>query len=156
MKLRVQWGRPIALRSGASENLIYTVDLAKLPESSGIYVLGRRWGSEFEALYVGKAGRIRRRVKTQLNNLRLMQHLKSAKSGRRIVLPGRILPRPGQRKEKSLLILERALIRHFLSEGHDLVNKQGTRLRRHEIVSDGKHPKRFIPREIYMERGKGE
>lgn len=57
---------------------------------------------------------------------------------------------------KSLALAERALIRYFLSEGHDLVNKQGTRLRRHELQSSGTHPKRFFPRNMYLERAKGE
>ena len=121
---------------------------------SGIYVLGRRWGNEFEALYVGKATGLRGRVKSQLNNLRLMQHLKNAKGGKRIILTGRMISKPGQRLEQSLLLVERALIRYFLSEGHDLVNKQGTRLRRHEIASSGKHPKKFIPRVMYVEKAK--
>jgi hypothetical protein len=46
-------------------------------------------------------------------------------------------------------------IRYFLSEAHDLVNKQGTRLRRHELSSTGKHPKRFFPRLMYVDKGKG-
>lgn len=156
MKIHIEWGRPLALRDGTKQNLIYVADVPKLPDAAGIYVLGRRWGSDFEALYVGKANRIRGRVKGQLNNLRLMQHLRNAKTGKRIVLSGRVVTRPGQQLEKTLLLAERALIRYFLSEGHDLVNKQGTRLRRHEVVSDGKHPKRFIPREMYVEKSKGE
>jgi hypothetical protein len=134
--------------------MIYSVDLEKLPTSSGLYIFGRRYGKQFEALYVGKAGRIRGRVKGQLNNLRLMQHLRSAKAGRRFVLCCRLATKPGQRLEKCLLLIERALIRHFLSEGHDLVNKQGARLLRHEITSSGRHPKRLIPRLMYVERGK--
>jgi len=55
-----------------------------------------------------------------------------------------------------LKLIERGLIRYFLSEGHDLVNKQGTRIRRHEIVSFGKHPKKFIPNLMYVEKGKGD
>ncbi len=156
MKLRVEWSRPLNLRDGSKDNLIYALDLTKLPQSSGVYVFGRRWGSGFEALYVGKANKIRGRVKSQLNNLRLMQHLQHAKSGKRVVLPGRLVTKPGQRLEKSMLIVERALIRHFLSDGHDLVNKQGTRLRRHEVTSDGKHPKRLIPPQIFVERAKRE
>jgi hypothetical protein len=58
--------------------------------------------------------------------------------------------------QKSLLLVERGLIRYFLSEGHDLVNKQGTRLRHHEVSSSGQHPKRFFPRAIFLERSKGE
>jgi len=84
-----------------------------------------------------------------------MQHLKGARSGRRIIVAGRVMTRPGQHLEKVVALSERALIRHFLSEGHDLVNKQGVRIRRHEVASSGKQPKRFIPRLIYLERTKG-
>lgn len=152
MKLFIEWGRPVALRDGSSQNLIYVLDLKKLPQVPGIYILGRRWGQEFEALYVGKAIGIRGRVKSQLNNLRLMQHLRNARNGTRIVIPGRIVTKPGQQLTKTLLTTERALIRYFLSTGDDLVNKQGTRLRRHELHSSGKHPKRFIPRVMYLEK----
>jgi len=155
MKLRVEWMRPIPLRDATRQNLIYWADLAKLPKVAGVYVLGRRWGRSFEALYIGKANRIRGRVKGQFNNLRLMQHLRNAKAGRRVVLVGRFKPRPRQRLEKSLPLLERALIRYFLSEGHDVVNRQGTRIRRHEVVSIGNHPKRFIPGLMYLEKAKG-
>lgn len=156
MRLKVDWGVPMQLRDGRKENLVYTIHLDKLPTTGGIYVFGRRWGRQFEALYVGKANRIRGRIKVQINNLRLMQHLKNAKSGKRILLCAKVVTRPGQRLEKCLTLIERALIRHFLSDGHDLVNKQGTRLRRHEIESTGRQPKRFIPGLMYLERGKGE
>lgn len=155
MKLHVEWSRPIPLKDARRQNLIYSVDLSRLPRAPGVYVFGRRWANQFEALYVGKANRIRGRVRTQLNNLRLMQHLRNARSGKRIVLAGRILTRPGQQMDRCLPLIERALIRYFLSEGDDLVNKQGTRLRRHELSSSGKHPRRFIPSPMYVERGKG-
>lgn len=66
MKLFIEWGSPIPLRDGTKQNLIYTVDLKKLPQVAGLYILGRQWGKEFEALYVGKAVGIRGRVKNQL------------------------------------------------------------------------------------------
>lgn len=156
MKLQVEWMRPIPLKDATLQNSIYSVALTKLPTSAGIYVFGRRWGRQFEALYVGKANRIRGRVNRQLNNLRLMQHLKNAKGGKRVVLIGKIITKPGQQIEKCLALVERAFIRYFLSEGHDLVNKQGTRLRRHELSSVGKHPKKFIPSLMYIEKGRGE
>lgn len=156
MKLFVEWMRPVPMKGATRENLIYSVILDKLPTGSGVYVFGRRWGRRFEALYVGKATNIRGRVKSQLNNLRLMQHLKNAQAGRRIVLAGCIITKPGQQLGRCLPPIERALIRYFLSEGHDLVNKQGTRLRRHEVSSSGRHPKGFIPRLMYIEKGKGE
>lgn len=136
--------------------MIYGVDLKRIPSGAGVYLFGRRFGSHFEALYVGKASSTRGRVKGHLNNLRLMQHLRNAKAGRRVVLAGRLVTRQGQNLEKCLGLAERAFIRYFLSEGHDLVNKQGTRLRRHEVLSTGLHPKRFFPREVHLERAKAE
>lgn len=50
MKLHVEWGRPVVMKDAAHEKLIYSLDLARLPEAYGIYVLGRQWGAEFEAL----------------------------------------------------------------------------------------------------------
>jgi len=85
-----------------------------------------------------------------------MQHLKGAKAGKRLVLAGRVRTRPGQPLAKVLQLAERAFIRHFLSEGHDLVNKQGTRIRRHKVLSSGKQPKRVIPAVAYLERSKGD
>jgi len=76
------------------------------------------------------------------------------KNGKRVLLAGRFIPRSGQQEDKCLSILERALIRYFLSEGHDLVNKQGTRLRRHEIDSVGS--KRNVPTLMFVDRGRGE
>jgi hypothetical protein len=155
MKLQLEWARPIPLRdAGREENLLYTFDYSKLPEVTGVYVLGRRFGRTFEALYVGKAGALRGRVRGQLKNLPLMLHLKKAKTGKRIVLAARFISRPGQQEKKCLTLLERALIRYFLSEGHDLVNKQGVRLRRHEITS--KNPRRLVPRLMFVDRAKGD
>ncbi len=106
----------------------------------------------FEALYVGKAKTIRRRVRNQLNNSRLMQHVITARRGERILLVGRYVSKPGQDETKSLLLLEQALIRHFVSEGDDLVNKHGTRIRQHEITSTRKELKKFIPATMYLEK----
>lgn len=153
MDLQIEWSRPIQLKDASRDSLIYNLDLTKVDDATGVYIFGRRWGNQFEALYVGKAGKIRSRVKGHLNNLKLMQHLRHARTGKRILLAGRIITRPGQKIAKCMTLAERALIRHFLSEGHDLVNKQGTRLRRHQLKSSGKHPKRFFPRTIFLERG---
>lgn len=155
MKLHIEWARPLVLKDARQENLIYKAEVEKLAAAAGIYIFGRRWGrGQFEALYVGKAGRIRGRVKGHFNNLRLMQHLRNAKNGKRIILSGLVVTKPGQRIERCLRVIERGFIRHFLSEGHDLVNKQGTRLRRHEVKSAGKHPKRFFPRTMYVDKAK--
>jgi hypothetical protein len=104
MKLHVEWDKPVVLKDARRENLIYKVDLAKLPTAAGIYIFGRRWGhSQFEALYVGKAGDLRGRIKGHFNNLRLMQHLQNAKSGKRLILAGRIVTLRGQRLNFTVL-----------------------------------------------------
>ncbi len=143
------------MEDGKKQNLIYFVDPSKLPGIAGVYIFGRRWGGKIEALYVGKGSRVNARVKGQFNNLHLMQHVRNAKTGERVLIVGKLMIKRGQRAEKALALAELALIRYFLSEGHDLVNKQGTRLRRHELVSS-KHPKRLLHSPIYLEKTKGE
>lgn len=156
MKLSVEWGRPIPLIDGSKQNLIYMLDPSTLPTDAGVYVFGRRRrNGDFEALYVGSAANIRSRVWGHRKNLPLMMHLKNARYGQRVVRVGLFRARPGHRTEKSLPVIERALIRYFLSEGHDLANKSGTRLRRHEIASEGRHPQRFIPRLMFVDRARG-
>lgn len=152
MKLDLVWERPIRLKRRRKRTLDYSIDLDKVPNEPGIYVFGRRFKGSFEALYVGKANKIRGRVKGQLNNLKLMRHVHDAKAGKRFLLVARFKAKPRQQSQKCLPLAERALIRHFLSEGDKIVNKQGTRIRRHEIKSTGKHPKRYFPRLIYLER----
>lgn len=153
MKLQIEWNRPVPLKDARRQGLIYGTDLDKLPDAPGVYVFGRRYGTGIEALYVGKAKHIRRRVKAHLiNNLRLMLRIRDAKSGNRIILAGRFIAKRGQQEDKCLRLIERSLIRHFLSEGHNLFNLQGTQLRQHEIASTGKHPKKLIPNPMYLQR----
>jgi hypothetical protein len=152
MKLYLEWGRPIPLKDGSRENYIYLPDQDRLPEVAGVYVFGRRRkNGGFEALYIGRANNIRARVWGHRKNLPLMMHLKNAKGGERVVRVGIFNARQAQKVKKCLPLIERALIRYFLSEGHDLVNKAGARLGRHELVSDGKHPNLFIPKLMYTQ-----
>jgi hypothetical protein len=157
MKLFLEWENPVPLVDGSDQNLIYVVDPERLPKAIGLYVFGRRRrNGGFEALYVGKADNIRGRVWGHRKNLPLMMHLKNAKQGKLVVRAGIFIARPGQTPSKCIPIIERALIRYFLSEGHDLVNKAGTRLRRHEISTVGRHPNQFIPKLMFVDRGRGE
>jgi hypothetical protein len=152
MIFTLEWSRVIRLRDASKQNMIYSVPLEKVPPVRGIYIFGRRFGSSFEALYVGQAQNVRDRVKGQLNNLRLMQHLRNAKAGKRILLTGQLKGQRGRSRGKALDLVERAFIRHFLSEGAELVNRQGVKIKRHEVLSDGRHPKRYFPSTIYLER----
>jgi len=149
MNLNFEWSKPLKLSE--AEGAIYRIELSRVPTGPGIYVFGRKYDGKYEALYVGKATEIRPRVKTQLNNLKLMRHVEDAKSGDRVLLTALFRPRPGHPTEKSLLLMERALIRLFLAEGHDLVNRQGTSLRQHEITSS-KRPAWLVPKKIFLEK----
>ena len=152
MELRLHWHSPVILKEDVSNGMIYHFDFSKLPDCGGVYLFGRSWGNQFEALYVGKAKNVRSRTKGHMNNVRLMNHLKQAANGKRVVLAGEFDPRPGQQRDKCLKILERGLIRHFLSEGHDLVNVQGVKIRTHSISSSGGHRKKWWPTEIHVEQ----
>lgn len=153
MKLYLEWSKPLRLKDASADKLIFKADSEELPAAAGIYVFGRRWGQQFEALYVGKAANIRSRVKRHFNNLRLMNHIKNAKNGQRIVYAATLVTRPRQKVDRCLDILERGFIRHFLSEGHDLANKQGTVIRRHELMSAGNFPKN-VSSLLYVEKGR--
>lgn len=156
MKLTLRWGKRVPLRWDDDDNS-YSIDYKALPEAPGIYIFGRRHGKGFEALYVGKAeSNVRSRIKGQMNNHDLMRHIEDAANGARFVLAAEFVTKNGNRPTKNKVtsavpLIEKAFIRHFLSEGHDLVNKQGTRIKRHEISSDGQHPKKYFPRLIFLE-----
>jgi hypothetical protein len=55
MKLHLEWQSPIVLHDGSNQNMIYACDFSEIPDKPGIYIFGRRHGTSFEALYVGKA-----------------------------------------------------------------------------------------------------
>ena len=74
-----------------------------------------------------------------------MQHIRDAKIGKRVVIYGIPVTKPGQKREQILKTLEKVLIKHFMLLGHDIVNSQGTRVRRHEITSTGPLPRSFVP-----------
>jgi hypothetical protein len=151
MKLHLDWSSPISLQNGAGQNLIYVCDLDEIPERPGVYVFGRTHGTAFEALYVGKAGSsLRSRIKQQFNNVRLMQHVRNAKNGDRVLLLGVFVSQQGQQPENCVPIMERALIRHYLELGDDLVNVQGTRLKTHEILSSG--ARGMVPAKIVVDQ----
>lgn len=150
MDIQIEWNRFTRLKD--DKKLDYTIDLSKLPKKGGIYIFGRLYGKAFEALYVGKAENIQSRVKGQLNNHRLMQHLKHSKDGRRVLITGIFKAKPGQKQEKCLKIIERELIRYYITQGNDLVNVQGISIRRHQIISTGKQPKKIIPGYIAVAR----
>lgn len=104
--------------------------------------------------YVGKAGSsLQLRIKQQLNNVRLMQHVRSAKIGERILLLGRFVPQQGQQPDNCVPIIERAFIRHYLEQGHDLANVHGAEIKIHEILSEGAGVRQYaIPTKLVVDQ----
>jgi hypothetical protein len=150
MKLRIEWLPSIQLEDGRDQNLIYVCDYESIPERPGIYVFGRTFGAAFEALYVGRAGSsLKRRIKQQFNNVKLMQHVRNAKNGDRVLLVGLFASQKGQQTNNCLPVMEHAFIRHYLDADNDLVNVQGTRLKTHAIVSSGASGK--IPHKLVVD-----
>ena len=150
MKFKLDWDKPVPMKLTRDGD--FQIDLNCVPASPGIYIFARKWGKSYEALYVGRSKNLSSRIKNHLNSVRLTKHLRNARSGRRVLIYGIPETKQGQQQYKVLASLEKAFIRHFLLEGHDIFNSQGTRMRNHEIDSVGKIPKAFIPSTIYLER----
>lgn len=134
MEIDIRWTHPIPLIDGSRELLTYTCGSPDdLPEGPGVYVLGRQHGDTFSPLYIGQGTDLRQRIIQQFNNAKLMNGLKQAEAGRRTLLIGEVDLRGGQRVQRVLDVVESALIEYALANGHELLNKQGTRTPVHVI-----------------------
>jgi hypothetical protein len=110
----------------------------RIPEGPGVYVFCRKFGTNYEPLYIGQADNLRVRIGQHLKaNVPLMKALRDAKSGTRSVLIGEVITKRGQQIRRVLDILERALIAEAVEQRRSLVNRQLTSSRFHKIVSGG-------------------
>lgn len=150
MQIELNWQNELPLKYHSKDD-VYDLDLDSIREVPGIYIFGRRYGKLFEALYVGRAKNLRGRVKTQLNNYNLLNHVWRAKAGKRVVLVGEFKAKTAQTHAVCLPIAEKALIRYFVSEGHNLVNIQGVTLKHHGVSSTGVHKVKDFPNHIQVE-----
>lgn len=138
MELDVFWHPPIDLREDHDDGLILTCELEKLPEEPGVYAFCRTFGDKIEPLYIGRAADLRSRIKGHFKgSVRLMNKIKDAKIGQKVVLAGEWRAKPGQSAHKALAIIESALIKYAIAEGHDLLNVVGARTPVHTINSSG-------------------
>ena len=129
MKIAITWDKPLRLRDGAKFSQVYYCPrLDRVSNKAGVYVFARSFGTVVAPLYVGQALRLRSRIGHHFKgNVRLMIRLKEADIGRRILLVGRLKLGRGQQKKKVLDIVESSLIKHALTQGHVLLNKQGVK-----------------------------
>ena len=66
-----------------------------------------------------------------------MNKIRDAKNGQKVVVTGELHTKSGQNVDKALVIVETALIKHAMAEGHDLLNVAGTKTPVHTIRSSG-------------------
>lgn len=146
MEIDVRWLQPIPLIDGSKELLIYTCESPDdLPEGPGVYIFGRQHGDTFSPLYIGQATDLRQRILLQqFNNAKLMNGIKQAEAGSRMLLIGEVDLRGGQRVKRVLDVVESALIEYALANGHELLNKQGTRTPVHVINFTGNRTSRQV------------
>jgi hypothetical protein len=139
MDLEVFWHPPVALVDGTSVGLTYTCNsMERIHDGPGVYIFGRQFGDAVEPLYIGQAGNVRRRVYQHLNNnVRLMNSLAKAKNGTRVVLVGEWYAKQGQQARRVLRLIESALIKFALAEGHEILNDRGTRTPFHSLSMGG-------------------
>jgi hypothetical protein len=138
--LEIFWHGPVYLRDARDhENLIYACDyLDAIPSSPGVYVFGRLFGENVDPVYIGRATDLRRRIGQHIeNNVRLMQAIKRRPNGTRVVLIGEWRGKKGQQEGRALPLIESALIKFALAEGHELVNDKGTKTPVHTISMVG-------------------
>jgi hypothetical protein len=145
MKIALKWEKPIRLKDGSKQNQIYSSrGTDKLPRKPGVYVFARKFGKNIVPLYIGQAAKLKGRIEGQFNSLRLMVGIKNAPAGHRILLIARLCLKRGQQMAKVLDIVESALIKNALGQGHDLLNQQGTKTRVHIIRSVGNESSRQV------------
>jgi hypothetical protein len=151
VKIKLEWDKALNLGPKAKfiRNLENTIPM--LPPGAGIYVFARRYKNTISPIYVGKASNLRTRIKTQSNNRRLMDAVRTERNGDRILLIGRVKTQPGQQLEKVLKIAEQTHIEQAMTAGFPLINIQGTRTKRHEIVITGRKSRQHpFPRLMYL------
>ena len=139
LNINATWANPIELLDGSGRNLIYRIsDLSRVPETAGVYVFARRYGSNVVPLYIGETLNLRKRLEEHLDNVSIMKGIENASSrGKRLYLFARVQTKRGQNINKVLDVLQRALIEHALSVGHDLLNVQLTKTKLHKIKFEG-------------------
>lgn len=157
MDLSVKWHQPKTLLNGDKQNLIYVADgLDDWYETPGVYMFARVFDKNVHPLYIGKAEDLGKRIWQHFkSNTRLMNGIKKATNGRKVLILGEFSPKPGQSATKCIALIERALIDHALTEGHKLLNVQGTRTPSHKVSFSGYLGARHLTGKSLSFRAKG-
>jgi hypothetical protein len=137
LNIEATWNQPIEIFEAKSGAIYACPELSLIPEEPAVYVFGRQHGNNVEPLYIGKALNLRQRMKQQFDSVRLMSSLKEGGNGIRFLIYCIPALKRGQPARKVIKVLEDSLIAHALSEGHELLQKQGTLRPNHTIRFSG-------------------
>lgn len=153
MQIEAVWSKPIPLRKDRSGTLIYQVDLNELPAEPGVYVFGRKYGKGAVPIYIGETLSVRSRIKDHLKSLPLMKEIENAPKGGRFLIFCTVNTGTKEKAKKHVKIIERALILHAQTEGHELFNLKGTKLPTDTITFSGNRTSETIaPRVMFIKR----
>lgn len=152
LKIYSQWSQPLTLKDGSRHNLVYFVEgVENIPEKPGVYVFARKHGKKVSPIYIGQAQKLRTRIQQQLNSVPLMVGIWNAPNGSRILLYCEAQLKAGQNRKKVLGLIENTLIDHALSEGCELLNKQGTKRPTHSLIFRGnRYSEAVAPRKMFI------
>ena len=139
MELNVEWYKPVPLRDGEKQNCPYVVDdLKQLGRFPGVYMFCRVHDGIVFPLYIGKSVDVSGRIGKHLReSIKLMNGIKAAAEGEKVIIRGKFIPKPGQSVPKCIAVIERALIDHALSKQYKLLNVQGTKTQVHHVNFSG-------------------
>lgn len=153
MKITATWSRPIRLNKCRPGGLIYELDLDDLPPEPGVYVFFRQHGERVVPIYIGETLSLRGRVKGHLNSLPLMRAIENAPNGERFLIFCKVKAGTTDKAKKHIKVIEKSLILHSQTEGHELYNKRGTKLPADTISFTGNRTSEAIaPRLMYVKR----
>jgi hypothetical protein len=152
LDIEAEWSRPMPLVNGSKSNMIYDLpDKSKLPPVPGAYLFARIHGAKIVPIYIGETENLSTRLDQHLNDVSMMMGLKNAPTGARVFMYCKVTTKKGQQLSKVLNVLQKALIEHALSEGHELLNTQLTKTRVNEITFKGnRDSEKVFPCKMYI------
>lgn len=153
MKIEAKWSKPLVLQKDKTENLIFLMDLEQVPAEPGAYVFGRLYDGQIMPLYIGETANLCKRAGEHLKSLPLMRALEKAKNGDRAFMFCTVKAGSADKAKKQVKIIEKALILHAQSEGHELLNLKAAKLPFDEITFAGNRTSEsFAPRRMLIKK----
>ena len=153
MTVTASWHAPISLVPTDDNGYKFTDgDAEKIPNGPAVYMFGRLYDQKATPLYIGKSFTLRDRICSQhLDSRRFMTALRNFPNGERFVMYCTFTLHGKQSPSKVLDLAERGLIDKALTEGHQLINIQGTRTPIHTFhFSGNRTSEQLVGREMLV------